>query len=38
MITWREVLQELHRCDGQITDYGHPVGQSCSIRLSAFRA
>lgn len=27
MITWREVLQELHRCDGQITDYGHPVGQ-----------
>jgi hypothetical protein len=27
MITWKEVLQELHRCDGQITDYGHPVGQ-----------
>ena len=27
MITWRDVLQELRRCDGQITDYGHPVGQ-----------
>jgi hypothetical protein len=27
MITWKEVLKELHRCDGQITDYGHPVGQ-----------
>jgi hypothetical protein len=27
LITWKEVLRELHRCDGQITDYGHPVGQ-----------
>ena len=27
MITWKDVLKELHRCDGQITDYGHPVGQ-----------
>jgi hypothetical protein len=27
LITWKEVLQELRRCDGQITDYGHPVGQ-----------
>jgi hypothetical protein len=27
VITWKEVLQELRRCDGQITDYGHPVGQ-----------
>ena len=27
MFTWKEVLQELRRCDGQITDYGHPAGQ-----------
>jgi hypothetical protein len=27
LITWKEVLKELRRCDGQITDYGHPVGQ-----------
>jgi hypothetical protein len=27
LITWKEVLKKLHRCDGQITDYGHPVGQ-----------
>jgi hypothetical protein len=27
LITWKDVLQELRRCDGQITDYGHPVGQ-----------
>jgi len=27
LITWKEVLQDLRRCDGQITDYGHPVGQ-----------
>jgi hypothetical protein len=27
LITWKEVLQELRRCDGQITDYGNPVGQ-----------
>ena len=27
MITWKELLEELRRCDGQITDYGHPAGQ-----------
>jgi hypothetical protein len=27
LIAWKEVLKELHRCNGQITDYGHPVGQ-----------
>jgi hypothetical protein len=27
MFTWTEVLKELRRCEGQITDYGHPVGQ-----------
>lgn len=27
MVTWQEVLKELRRCDGQITDYGPPVGQ-----------
>jgi hypothetical protein len=27
VITWKEVLHELYRCDGQITDYGQPVGQ-----------
>lgn len=27
MITWNEVLEALRRCDGQITDYGHPAGQ-----------
>jgi hypothetical protein len=27
LITWKEVLKELRRCDGQITDYGRPVGQ-----------
>ncbi len=25
--TWSDVLEELYRCEGQITDYGHPVGQ-----------
>jgi hypothetical protein len=23
----KEVLEDLHRCDGQITDFGRPVGQ-----------
>ena len=27
MFTWIEVLEELCRCDGQITDYGRPAGQ-----------
>jgi hypothetical protein len=27
LITWIEVLDDLRRCDGQITDYGHPAGQ-----------
>jgi hypothetical protein len=27
LLTWKEVLDELGRCDGQITDYGRPVGQ-----------
>jgi hypothetical protein len=27
LITWNEVLEALRRCDGQITDYGHPAGQ-----------
>jgi hypothetical protein len=27
LITWKELLEELRRCDGQITDYGHPAGQ-----------
>jgi hypothetical protein len=27
MNTSKEVLQKLHRCDGQITDFGGPVGQ-----------
>jgi hypothetical protein len=27
LITWKELLEALRRCDGQITDYGHPAGQ-----------
>jgi hypothetical protein len=27
LITWKDVLEELRQCDGQITDYGRPVGQ-----------
>jgi hypothetical protein len=27
LIRLKEVLEELHRCDGQITDFGPPVGQ-----------
>jgi hypothetical protein len=27
VITWKELLEALRRCDGQITDYGHPAGQ-----------
>lgn len=27
MTTWKELLEVLRRCDGQITDYGHPAGQ-----------
>jgi hypothetical protein len=27
MITSKEVLEKLHQCDGQITDFGRPVGQ-----------
>jgi hypothetical protein len=27
MTTWKEVLEELQRCDGQITDYGRPARQ-----------
>jgi hypothetical protein len=23
MVTWQEVLEELSRCNGQITDFGH---------------
>jgi hypothetical protein len=27
LFTWTEVLEELCRCDGQITDYGFAAGQ-----------
>jgi hypothetical protein len=27
LIRLKEVLEGLHRCDGQITDFGRPVGQ-----------
>ena len=27
LVTWNELLEELRRCDGQITDYGHRAGQ-----------
>jgi len=27
LTTWKELLEALRRCDGQITDYGHPAGQ-----------
>jgi hypothetical protein len=27
LIAWIKVLEALHRCDGQITDYGNRAGQ-----------
>jgi hypothetical protein len=33
VITPKDVLEELRRCNGQITDYGRPAGPFCSIPL-----